>query len=258
MRSRLVIVSATGLVAALLGIQLMFTGCRDARVPSNELYLAESRNSETVPRYDVFELSFKHNGIYENNFSDVDVRTIFTSPGGLQHRIQGFFYAADLWKVRFRPDEPGSWRYSYTFTGAGGFTGQGNGVFRCLPSDQEGSVRPNPENPFRWIFASGKPFFPVGLEDCVYLRDGRLLGSAIDGEDRNHPGRKIAWGEYFSVYEKAGFNLFRFSQKNCSYSLMDDLDHYRVAESLATDDLLSSARKHGFRVMFGLFGIHGN
>ena len=63
--------------------------------------------------------------------------------------------------------------------------------------------------------------------------------------------------QYFAIYGRAGFNLLRFSQKNCSYSLMDDLDHYRVAESIATDDLLSSARKNGFRVMFGIFGVYG-
>jgi hypothetical protein len=81
----------------------------------------------------------------------------------------------------------------------------------------------------------------------------------IDGEGRtDHAGRQISHEEYFSIYGEAGFNLFRFSQQNCSYPLFDNLDHYREAESIATDQLLSLAHKHGFRVMFGFFGFYRN
>ena len=78
----------------------------------------------------------------------------------------------------------------------------------------------------------------------------------IDGETRAARGRQISPEAYFAIYGQAGFNLFRFSQRNCSHSLYDDLDHYREAESLATDQLLATAREHGFRIMFGLFGYH--
>jgi len=205
----------------------------------------------------VLELSFQHNGAYRDNFLDVDLDTMLKSPSGSEHRAKGFFYGRDLWKVRFRPDEAGTWTYSYTFTGAGGFRRQGTGTFLCLPRNEDGQVRRNSENPFRWVFADGKPFFPIGLQDCIQINGGGIKDLVVDGEDREHPGRRVSPDEYFSIYGKAGFNLLRFSQKNCSYSLMDDLDHYRVAESIATDDLLSSARKNGFRIMFGFFGFHG-
>jgi len=243
-------------VALALGMTL--TACRTVRPPGPKLYVVESQNTDAVSRYDILELSFKHNGAYENNFFDVELQTVFTSPDGIQHLAKGFFYGGDLWKVRFRPDQPGTWSYSYTFSSKSGFKEQGSGSFRCTPSSEQGPIRRDPQNQYRWVFASGKSYFPVGLEECVYARDGRLPGTAIDGEDRNHPGRTVSWDEYFSVYGRAGFNLFRFSQKNCSYSLMDDLDHYRVAQSIATDSLLAAASKHGFRVMFGFFGIHGN
>lgn len=210
-----------------------------------------------VPRYDILELSFRHNGVYRNNFFDVYLEATLTSPSGVEHRVKGFYYAADLWKIRFRPDEEGNWSYSYSFTSTAGFRQRGSGTFICLPSDADGSIRSNPENRFRWIFADGKPFFPIGLQDCIWLNGERLKDLAIDGEDRAHPGHKVSAEEYFSVYGQSGFNLLRFSQKNCSYSLMDDLDHYRIAESLVTDELLSTARKHGFRIMFGFFGFYG-
>jgi hypothetical protein len=59
---------------------------------------------------------------------------------------------------------------------------------------------------------------------------------------------------YFRRYAACGFNLFRMSQRNCSYDLYRDLDHYLVQEGVMTDELLRHVRKYGYRVMYGLFG----
>jgi len=243
-------------VTLLLGT-LTLDSCSSLSRPDRESYSLQPQVVSNVPRYDVLEVAFRHNGVYRNNFSDVDLKVVFRSPSGVEHHVSGFYYARDVWKIRFRPDDTGTWTYSYSFNGKGVFHRQGNGTFQCLPGTADGPIRKNPENRFRWIFAGGKPFFPVGLQDCIQLGGERPKDLAIDGEDRSHPGRRVSPDEYFSIYGQAGFNLLRFSQKNCSYSLFDDLDHYRVAESLATDDLLATARNHGFRTMFGFFGFYG-
>jgi len=59
---------------------------------------------------------------------------------------------------------------------------------------------------------------------------------------------------YFRHHARCGFNLFRFSQQNCSYVLYDDLDHYLPQQGIMTDELLQCVRKYGFRVMYGIFG----
>lgn len=242
--------------AALLVAASILFSCGGVRSPEKVADLLESSNAHTIPNYEVLELSFQHSGTYRNKFLDVDIAAVFISPGGVQHHVQGFYYGGDLWKVRFRPDAAGNWSYTYTFTGKEGFSKNGEGTFLCLPSQADGPVRRDTRDAFRWVFASGRPFFPVGLQDCVYVHGADLARPQIDGEGRDDSGRRVSWDEYFSIYGAAGFNLFRVSQKNCSYLLMDDLDHYRVEESMATDDLLSMARKHGFRVMFGFFGYH--
>jgi hypothetical protein len=236
---------------------LMIASCAARPVPGQALTI-ESRSADSISRYDVLELSFKHNGFYDNKFFDVTLEVVFTSPGGVQRRAKGFFYGGDLWKVRFRPDQVGRWTYTYVMIGKGGFRKEGGGTFDSTPSTAEGPIRRHPENPHRWVFANGRPYFPIGLQDCVVARGSQLPDDrAIDGEGRtDHAGRRISQEEYFSIYGQAGFNLFRFSQQNCSYPLFDDLDHYREAESIATDQLLSLARKHGFRVMFGIFGFY--
>jgi Domain of unknown function (DUF5060) len=241
------------ILVAALPVLLFIISCSSRPDPS-DLFVAVTHNRDPVPRYSIFELSFKHNGVYQNKFFDVSVETVFTSPNGTQYHLKGFFYADDLWKVRIRPDEPGRWTYTYLVTGKGGFSKKDTGTFECTPSGADGPVVRNPRNPFRWMFANGKPYFLVGLQDCVPMRGGKLLDAQVDGGTRQEGGKKISWDEYFSLYSGVGFNLFRFSQRNCSYPLFDDLDHYRETEGLATDELLSSAREHGFRVMFGFFG----
>ena len=243
------------LVAILFVAELMIAAGSPSPVLA-EVSATESRSTNSVARYDIFELSFKHNGVYDNNIFDVALNVTFTSPSGVQRHVKGFFYSGDLWKVRFVPDEVGRWSYTYVMTGKGSFRMEKDGVFDCIPSNAEGPVRRHPDNPYRWIFSNGKPYFPVGMNDCVGVRGSDFPLAAIDGEKRTDKPRQISHEEYLAIYGESGFNLYRFSQQNCSYPLFDDLDHYREAESMATDKLLSLARKHGFRVMFGFFGFY--
>jgi Domain of unknown function (DUF5060) len=236
----------------------VMVGCCAVRPAAGQVFATEARSADVVRRYEILELSIKHNGVYDNNFFDVALEAIFTSPSAVQRHVKGFFFGGDLWKVRFRPDQVGRWTYTYVMTGKGGFRAAKDGAFDCTPSIAKGPVSRHPTNPYRWIFANGEPYFPVGLQDCVAARGSHLRGGEIDGEKRTDMPRQVSQEDYFSIYGEAGFNLYRFSQQNCSYRLFDDLDHYRESESIATDKLLSLAHKHGFRVMFGFFGFHGS
>ena len=157
------------MVTLLLGADLTLVACRNGGQHRTELYLLELQVIAEVPRYEVLELSFEHNGAYRNNFFDVDLDATLTSPAGVEHRVKGFFYGRDLWKVRFRPDEAGSWTYSYTFTGTGGFREEGEWNFSLFAERCEGSrssvVR---IIPFVGFLLTGSHIFPIGLQDCIY------------------------------------------------------------------------------------------
>lgn len=228
------------------------------RTVSAEESSTEAPNPGLIPRQEILELSFRDHTPHENKFLDVSLEGVFTSPSGVQRRINGFYSGGDLWKIRFRPDEIGEWHYTYVLAHKGGAARKGEGSFKCTPSHEEGPVRRNEKNPFRWVYSSGKPYFPIGLQDCIRSDGARLHQIHIDGEGRGEGGKSISLKEYFAIYGQSGFNLFRFSQKNCSYSLYDDLDHYREEEGKATDELLLLARQNGFRVMYGIFGGHDN
>src|SRR5215831_4920467 len=67
------------LAAAIFVAALMMASCTDRPVPA-EVFATASRNADAIPRYGILELSFKHNGMYHNNFFDVALEAIFTSP----------------------------------------------------------------------------------------------------------------------------------------------------------------------------------
>ena len=131
------------LLAAVLGL-----ACRAEEAGAPALAVTHTQNTTTVPPYEVFELTFRHENSYANPFFDVTIQVTFRSPSGEQVQVGGFHYGSstppkietrqvdaargkrqvvdyifdkhDLWKARFAPAELGEWTYSYVFANAQG------------------------------------------------------------------------------------------------------------------------------------------
>ena len=267
------------------------------------LDVKHTQNTNTIPRYEAFEITFKHEKKYTNPFFDVTIEVIFTSPSKEHFQVGGFHYGAsseakirtrktdrgerqqvtyhfdkqDLWKARFAPSQTGKWKYNFTFTNMKGQKASGKGTFRCVKGRRPnpGFVRRHPTNPFRLVFDDGSPYFPIGLQDC--WGDNSGTGSVLDqcsmeGPFRTDlknppplpPGAMFVRGPssnpqnadvYFRHFSRCGFNLYRFSQQNCSFGLNHNLEKYLVQESIMTDELLTCARKYGFSIFYGIFGF---
>jgi hypothetical protein len=233
-------------------------------------------NSTVIPQYEVFEITFGHENQYENPFFDVTIDVAMTSPSSKQIQVGGFHYKPGQWKARFAPWELGRWTYQFVFKNAQGQTTAGDGAFTCIKGRRPnpGFVRRHPENPYRFVFDDGTPYFPIGVQDC--WGDNNHNGSVLDEFSMEGPfrtdlknppslpaGPMFVRGPssnpqnadvFFRSFGQCGFNLYRFSQKNCSYDLYRDLDHYLAPEGTMTDELLQYARKYGFRIFYGLFG----
>ncbi|MCX5636081.1 MAG: DUF5060 domain-containing protein, partial [Planctomycetota bacterium] len=167
-----------------------------------------TQNTNTVPPYEVFEITFKHENEYAKPFFDVTIDVVFTSPSKKRIRIGGFYYGISsgaeidsrkiggdrgqqqqvagsflkqgLWKARFAPSEIGKWKYNFIFTDAKGQKASGEGGFICVKGRRAnpGFVRIHPTNPFRFVFDDGSPYFPIGLQDC--WGDNSKNGSVLD------------------------------------------------------------------------------
>jgi hypothetical protein len=206
---------------------------------------------------------------------EIKVSTTSTARGE-RRQAEYVFKKQDLWKARFAPTELGRWTYRYVLKNHHGAQATGQGAFDCVKdrAPRHGFVRQNPANPFRWVFDDGTPYFPIGIQECI--ADNTGVGSVLAAQSLEGPFRLDRKGRpdpppgalfkpgpamnpvngdvYFRNYARAGFNLFRFSQKNCSLELYRDLDHYLVQEGVMVDELLLCARKYGFRIFYGLFG----
>jgi hypothetical protein len=267
---------STGLILSVLilaGISLAQPADVSSRAAAQ---VKHTQNSTAIPLYEVFEIACQHESQYENPFFDVTIDVTLTSPASKQVQVGGFYYKPGLWKARFAPGELGRWTYRFVFRNARGQTASGDGAFTCIKGRKPnpGFLRRHPENPFRFVFDDGTAYFPIGVQDC--WGDNNHNGSVLDvfsmeGPFRTDlkeppalpPGPMFLRGPssnpqnadvFFRSFGQCGFNLYRFSQKNCSYDLYRDLDHYLAPEGIMTDELLQSARRYGFRIFYGLFG----
>jgi len=199
------------------------------------------------------------------------------TPRGRRQTVEYVFDRQDLWKARLAPAELGEWTYSYTFANSAGQKATGSGPFDCVKGrvHNPGFVRQNPENPFGWVFDDGSPYLPIGLQEGWGDWDG--TGTSLDTKsmegpfrtDRTNltelpPGPMYVRGPsmnpvnadmYARRHSRAGFNLYRFSQRNNTFSLYRDLDHYQLHEAVMTDEILRHLRKYGFRIFYGIFGF---
>ena len=252
------------------------------------------QNIEAVPFFEIFELTFSLDIQYANPFFDAGIAVRLTSPSGKQVNVGGFYFGPsdkpeildkledgkeypfsgkNYWKARYAPSEEGKWTYVYLFADKNGDRAEGNGSFTCIKGKNplKGFMRISKENPFRWVLDDGSAFFPIGIQDCVPKKteaEGVLAGWSMEGPFRENSklilpegaifkrGRncQVDAGVYFRNYSYAGFNVFRFSQNNCSFDQYSTLTHYYIKESVMTDELLGFVRKYGFHINYGFFG----
>ncbi len=223
------------------------------------LTVVHSQSAYRVPRYDVVEITFelRDAGPITDPLDDVGIAVRVTGPEGGSRTVGGFLYDASTWKARFAPEAVGQWRYEYTLRAPAGIA-RGEGSFECIPSSSPGFLRINPQNPFTWVFDNGVPFNPLGIQDCVLdLGPGSVFTNwVLEAGDCHGPwrGPYCDADTYLRTYAQAGFNLFRFSQANCSYNISEDLDHYSLEYAIWTDQLLEKLQDHQYRILYGFFG----
>ncbi len=280
---------------------------------ADDLKLKVTPNTLKMMPYQVFELTFQYDGKYHDPTWDVTIDADFTSPSGHESRVGGFFYGsskpqkpivkdtggkgpgialwpcdpADVWKVRFAPNELGRWTFRWTWQDVRGGRANGEGQFQVVRGrvHQKGFLRIDPQNPFRFVFDDGTPFFPVGSQEGLF--DNNHNGYSLDvlamegpfrpdpegKRPKPPPGPLFARGPamnpvngdvFFGRHGWAGFNFWRFSPNNFSIKVFAppqnpngaSLDHVRWEQARMVDELLLMTRKYGMHNFYGIFGYH--
>jgi len=148
---------------------------------------------QEVPNRTVGEWAVRCEHAYENPFADVKVDAIFTDPDGGAHAMPAFYDGDDTWRVRFRPDQPGTWTYRIaSWPVHEGLTQEGS--LKGTPHAARGALKATPKQGWGFAYESGEPVFLLG--DTVY----NLFGMA-------HCGGNVA--SYLERRASQGFNVFR-------------------------------------------------
>ena len=142
--------------------------------------------SAQVEQYGKFEVALNLTATYANpyDYEDVRVQAVFTGPDGIPETVDGFFMqdytvsnpqtgaivpsGAGGFKVRFSPDQTGTWTYTLSCTNASGMGTFPAQTFECVaPSaGNQGFIRSDQTN-FLY-FDEGGQFIPVGENMAWY------------------------------------------------------------------------------------------
>ena len=107
---------------------------------------------QEVGLYDVFEIEVINTKVYSNPFdyTVIELQATFTSPSGKQIPFFGFYdgdgnggQTGNVWKLRFMPDEIGTWTYTYIWTDG---TPGGSGSFDVVDTGLPGTLQIDSDN----------------------------------------------------------------------------------------------------------------
>lgn len=119
-----------------------------------------------TPIWAKHEIQFQSSKSYDNPIYEVkDFRITFFAPSGNRKTVGGFWDGGTVWKVRFMPDETGTWKWKSECTDKenSGLQNQ-SGTFKCIENKntdllfKKGAVQHEPGK-YYLSFNDGTPFF---------------------------------------------------------------------------------------------------
>lgn len=119
-----------------------------------------------TPVWKKHEIQFQSSKNYDNPVYEVrEFKFLFTAPSGRKKNVRGFWDGGTNWKVRFLPDEIGTWSWKSECSDYenSGLHNQ-EGIFECLPNESDELIFRNgaiKHQPGRYYFSynEGTPFF---------------------------------------------------------------------------------------------------
>ncbi len=219
----------------------------------------------TVEQYEKFEVEIALTATYTNpyDYRQIAVKAVFIAPDNRQVTVDGFFKKdflldangnltanGDGFKVRFAPDQVGTWTYSVSVTDATGSHSFASQQFTCTPipfaaNHNKGFIRTNPSHYLH--FDNGQQYIPIGENMAWQTGNAFLDYHNWLGELKANHGNFIRlwhahWG--LGIEWKNGWNGFeglrKYEQSNGAYQ--DWLFDYCAANGIA---VMLTLQHHG-------------
>lgn len=159
--------------------------------------IAPAGHADTVAQHDVHEATFHHAAAVANPYTDLSATATLTAPDGSTRTIPLFWDGGDRWKLRFSPDQPGTWSYAVDSADAG--LDAGAGSFEVAPSANRGGIQRMASNPRHFQYQDGTPTWFMGDTNWALFYDS----PAGSGENLNPTTRQ----NYIDRRADQGFNV---------------------------------------------------
>ncbi|MBN1270066.1 MAG: DUF5060 domain-containing protein, partial [Kiritimatiellae bacterium] len=207
--------------------------------------------SNTAGKYQRFELIVGLTnvaGLNPYDPADVDLAAVFTSPTGGTWRIWGFYmeeegeaYGEGGWRVRFAPNEPGTWSYAVQVSNRWGQSFSATSTFTCVASDAHGWIRVSGDDAHYLEHADGKSFYGIG-----YCRPYDADDEAIFWDARDHGVNLIHW--WMSPWDT--LLTAEAMRAGLESSTFYTYEQHRAAE---IDRIVGHAEKYGIKLVFTIW-----
>lgn len=237
---------------------------------------------ESVDLYDLYEISFSM-GNYANPYDPdvIDVYAEFVGPNSKAYRVNGFYYEGYTfskeqahevatpnrdkgWRVRFTPDQVGTWSFLIYATDRNGSNRtQQTCTFSCKAVDNANGFIGLANNRYlkRGGMANGQtvdiPFYPLGPNIAWYTNDGsRAHPKGIYEYDRyidaiagsaNYMRIWLTRYQYLSLY---GPEYTQMNGKDATVYFNSTINQKDAAE---LDHIVTYAAQHGINLMPCIF-----
>lgn len=128
-----------------------------------------------LPRWEMHEFVLKGTASVANPYRDAALVGEFAAPSGRTNIVAGFYDGGEIWRLRFAPDEEGTWKYKLRGEGVEILA---EGRVNCTKARDHGFIGVHPENPYAFAYSDGTPFFPMG-DTCYGLFDDSPITPAL-------------------------------------------------------------------------------
>lgn len=192
--------------AALVGCEGNGAGPGDGEAPPPP---EPGASSDTVPLYGIWSYTALGDGDHDNpyDYREIELEALFESPEGRTVEFFGFHDGdghggteGTVWRVRFMPDETGSWEYRLAWSDGAPVD---SGSFRVEDTGIPGPLRVDEEAPRFFETARGEPFRFRGYDLHImapYL-DSRSLARGLDDVRRVVRERVAGRGYNFTMLD---------------------------------------------------------
>ncbi|MDD2236544.1 MAG: DUF5060 domain-containing protein [Kiritimatiellae bacterium] len=210
--------------------------------------------SGSAGRYEKYEVTVGLDHVSGLNPYDpnmVDLQATFVSPSGQVWNICGFYMEEDnepigqgSWRIRFAPDEIGTWTYDVTVENGMGADSSTGHTFSCVGSDHHGPIRVSDDDGHYFEYADDTPF--VGIGYCHPWDggdEGIFANCAEHGINMIHCWM-APWDTLLTVKPA---NPTDFWREKSTY------DTYEQGRAAELDRVVGHAEKYGVKLVFTIW-----